>query len=178
MIYDIFTISFSETLQVHKSFTVHTEACEAGKTDYENCPSPKCKSQDIKDYALQFKSKSVTEQQKSCRRKSCPGIMNDSYEPDFPNFRPPGFDELKNPNIANESPQSSSGRSSDAYVEVCSEVGGDNSPKSALRNFLTIVALSLHCVFEGIGIGLQDTLDGLWIMFAGKTRIWDMTWHH
>ena len=42
--YDIFTISFSETLQVHKSFTVHTEACEAGKTDYENCPSPKCKS--------------------------------------------------------------------------------------------------------------------------------------
>ena len=120
---------------------------------------------------MYFKSKSVTEQQKSCRRKSCPGIMNDSYEPDFSNFRPPGFDELKNPNIATESPQTSSGRTSDAYVEVCSEVGGDNSPKSALRNFLTIVALSLHCVFEGIGIGLQDTLDGLWIMFAGKNVI-------
>ena len=31
---------FSASVQVHKSFTVHTNACEAGMTDFENCSSP------------------------------------------------------------------------------------------------------------------------------------------
>ena len=91
------------------------------------------------------------------RAISYPGGFSQTFQPTLGN-------ELKKPGlsvaIAERSNSSeSSGRSSDTDVESCCDdvdVGPDNSPKSALRNFLTIVALSLHCVFEGLAIGKKN----------------------
>jgi len=41
-----------------------------------------------------------------------------------------------------------------------------NHQSRVLRDFFTILALSVHCVFEGIAVGLESTNDGVWTMFA------------
>ena len=91
------------------------------------------------------------------RAISYPGGFSQTFQPTLGN-------ELKKPGLAvaiaeRSISSESSGRSSDTDVESCCDdvdVGPDNSPKSALRNFLTIVALSLHCVFEGLAIGKKN----------------------
>ena len=102
---------------------------------------------------------SATEECRKPRRVraiSYPGGCSQTFQPTLGN-------DLKKPNLAvaiaersASSSSESSGRSED--VESCCnvDVGDDNSPKSALRNFLTIVALSLHCVFEGLAIGKKS----------------------
>jgi len=111
-------------------------------TDFETCSSPR-----------------PTEECRNPRRVraiSYPGGCSQTFQPTLGN-------DLKKPNLAVaiaersvSSSSESSGRSED--VESCCnvDVGDDNSPKSALRNFLTIVALSLHCVFEGLAIGKKS----------------------
>ena len=42
--------------------------------------------------------------------------------------------------------------------------------KSALRDFLTVVALSLHAIFEGLAVGLEKDQHDVWILFAGTTK--------
>ena len=39
---------------------------------------------------------------------------------------------------------------------------------STVRNFLTVLALSLHAVFEGLAVGLEDSSNSMWTLFAGK----------
>ena len=39
--------------------------------------------------------------------------------------------------------------------------------KSSLRDFLTVLALSCHAIFEGLAIGLEDNPDVVWTLFAG-----------
>lgn len=91
-----------KTIQVHKSFTVHTQACEAGQTDYENCSI------------------------KSETQPSYGSIPSDT-------------------------------------TDDCLQ---ENTSKILLRNFLTILALSIHCVFEGLAIGLEKNVHDVWILFA------------
>jgi len=38
---------------------------------------------------------------------------------------------------------------------------------SAIRDFLTCLALSLHAVFEGLAVGLENTKAGVWTLYAG-----------
>ena len=45
--------------------------------------------------------------------------------------------------------------------------------KSSLRDFLTVLALSLHAVFEGLAVGLEDEIHGVWILFAGKSYFFE-----
>jgi len=37
---------------------------------------------------------------------------------------------------------------------------------STVRNFLTVLALSLHAVFEGLAVGLEDSSNSMWTLFA------------
>ena len=37
---------------------------------------------------------------------------------------------------------------------------------SHLREFFTVLALSLHAVFEGLAVGLEETTAGVWTLFA------------
>ena len=39
---------------------------------------------------------------------------------------------------------------------------------STVRDFLTVLALSLHAVFEGLAVGLEDSSNSMWTLFAGK----------
>ena len=39
--------------------------------------------------------------------------------------------------------------------------------KSSLRDFFTVLALSLHAVFEGLAVGLEDETKDVWMLFAG-----------
>ena len=40
--------------------------------------------------------------------------------------------------------------------------------KATIRDFLTVLALSLHAVFEGLAVGLESDTGKLWTLFAGK----------
>ena len=54
--------------------------------------------------------------------------------------------------------------------DSCSTTEESNS-KSALRDFLTVLALSLHAVFEGLAVGLEKDTKDVWILFAGKFKL-------
>jgi hypothetical protein len=40
--------------------------------------------------------------------------------------------------------------------------------KSRIRDFLTILALSCHAIFEGLAVGLEKDLNAVWTLFAGE----------
>ena len=40
--------------------------------------------------------------------------------------------------------------------------------KSSIRDFLTVLALSLHAVFEGLAVGLEQESDDVWTFFVGN----------
>ena len=44
-----------------------------------------------------------------------------------------------------------------------------NGRRIALRDFFTVLALSVHAVFEGMAIGLEDHSADIWILFAGTS---------
>ena len=37
---------------------------------------------------------------------------------------------------------------------------------TSFRDFLTVLALSLHAIFEGLAVGLEDDAEGVWVLFA------------
>ena len=39
---------------------------------------------------------------------------------------------------------------------------------SSLRDFLTVLALSCHAIFEGLAIGLEKDTEAVWTLFAGN----------
>jgi zinc transporter ZupT len=58
---------------------------------------------------------------------------------------------------------SSTELSSPAHISVVAPSSGSSS----LRDFFTILALSFHAVFEGLAVGLEDSTEGVWTLFAG-----------
>ena len=54
------------------------------------------------------------------------------------------------------------------------EAGGGLSDgrNTAVRDFFTMLALSVHAVFEGLAIGLEPDSDGVWILYGGKRGFW------
>ena len=60
----------------------------------------------------------------------------------------------------------------DAYVQTSDVencLGTSHGRNLAFRDLIIVVALSLHAVFEGLAIGLENHSDDIWILFAGKT---------
>ena len=43
-----------------------------------------------------------------------------------------------------------------------------NGRRIALRDFFTVLALSIHAIFEGMAIGLEEHSADIWILFAGN----------
>ena len=39
--------------------------------------------------------------------------------------------------------------------------------QSSLRDFLTVLALSCHAIFEGLAVGLEKDSEAVWTLFAG-----------
>ena len=59
----------------------------------------------------------------------------------------------------------------DAYVQTSdleSKLGTCNGRMLAFRDFIIVVALSIHAIFEGLAIGLEPHSADIWILFAGK----------
>ena len=62
----------------------------------------------------------------------------------------------------------------DATYNTFSDRGNDarrqstTTRKATIRDFLTVLALSLHAVFEGLAVGLESDTGKLWTLFAGK----------
>ena len=52
--------------------------------------------------------------------------------------------------------------------EICQD---DDAPytKSSLRDFMTVLALSFHAVFEGLAVGLEKESQDVWLLFAGNS---------
>jgi len=40
--------------------------------------------------------------------------------------------------------------------------------QSSIRDFLTILALSCHAIFEGLAVGLEKDSEAVWTLFAGE----------
>ena len=45
--------------------------------------------------------------------------------------------------------------------------GSSATRKATVRDFLTVMALSLHAVFEGLAVGLESDVSKMWTLFAG-----------
>ena len=63
------------------------------------------------------------------------------------------------------------GQKIDAYVQTADLencFSDMNRRKLAFRDFIIVLALSLHAVFEGLAIGLEPHSADIWILFAGK----------
>ena len=43
----------------------------------------------------------------------------------------------------------------------------DPTSSSSLRDFLVVLALTFHAVFEGIAVGLENEANDVWLLFAG-----------
>ncbi len=39
--------------------------------------------------------------------------------------------------------------------------------RSSVRDFLTVLALSCHAIFEGLAVGLEKDSEAVWTLFAG-----------
>ena len=38
----------------------------------------------------------------------------------------------------------------------------------SMRDFLTVLALSFHSIFEGLAVGLESSVENVWKLFAGN----------
>ena len=59
----------------------------------------------------------------------------------------------------------------DAYVQTSDVencLGTSHGRNMAFRDLIIVVVLSLHAVFEGLAIGLENHSADIWILFAGK----------
>ena len=43
-----------------------------------------------------------------------------------------------------------------------------NGRNVGIRDFLAVLALSIHAIFEGLAIGLESHSEDVWILFLGK----------
>ena len=43
----------------------------------------------------------------------------------------------------------------------------DQTSSSSLRDFLVVLALTFHAIFEGIAVGLEEEAHDVWLLFAG-----------
>ena len=41
-----------------------------------------------------------------------------------------------------------------------------SSTSTAIRDFCTVLALSFHAVFEGLAVGLEESIEDVWTLFA------------
>ena len=39
-----------------------------------------------------------------------------------------------------------------------------------IRDFVTVLALSFHAIFEGLAVGLESTVADVWTLFGGNTK--------
>ena len=51
--------------------------------------------------------------------------------------------------------------------QICFE----NCGPGRLRDFITVLALSFHSIFEGLAVGLETNTYNVWKLFAGKNLI-------
>ena len=59
------------------------------------------------------------------------------------------------------------------YIEVEGNYPNrDFCSSSSIRDFVTMLALSFHAVFEGLAIGLEPDTGDVWKLFAGKFGTW------
>ena len=45
--------------------------------------------------------------------------------------------------------------------------------RNSVRDFLTVLALSCHAIFEGLAVGLEKDSDAVWTLFAGDDFVLD-----
>ena len=142
----------TETVQVHRSFSIHSQACEAGLVDMQKCASTP-RPEDLEGPGTR-------------RRRTI------SYPASLPNYKTfnsnPG---LQTP-ISAAVPSTSrviirtTESSTSSSEESCPD--SDGLSKSALRDFFTVLALSFHAVFEGLAVGLENEAKDVWLLFAGE----------
>ena len=78
------------------------------------------------------------------------------------------FDKSNGASVYNHQPHN------DSHVGHSHQEGGSkvkNGRRIALRDFFTVLALSIHAIFEGMAIGLQEHSADIWILFAGNMPI-------
>ena len=75
------------------------------------------------------------------------------------------FDKSNGASVYNHQPHN------DSHVGHSHQEGGSkvkNGRRIALRDFFTVLALSIHAIFEGMAIGLEEHSADIWILFAGN----------
>ena len=139
MFVQILKISFNIYIYItiHRSFSIHSQACEAGLTDTQR---------------VQLDSE---------RRRtiSHPPV---SKQMDYKTF--PEVDDK--PNAKQRRSESSVITTNSNTSELCCD-DEDKVSKSPLRDFLVVLALTFHAVLEGTAVGLEKDLNDIWILFAG-----------
>ena len=44
----------------------------------------------------------------------------------------------------------------------------DSTQESSRGQFLTVLALSIHAIFEGMAVGLETSVNAVWTIYAGN----------
>jgi len=135
-----------ETIQAHRSFSIHSTACEAGLIDIQKCASPR-----------------VGESPRNTRRQ-----RTISYPATLTNYKTFNSNGLESNNIAGTAALTLSKISEIPTPSAEDSCENDTNPftKSSLRDFFTVLALSFHAVFEGLAVGLESEPKDVWLLFA------------
>ena len=56
----------------------------------------------------------------------------------------------------------------ESWKEEIEVAKGSAEKKVFLRDFLAVLALSIHSIFEGLAIGLELRSEDVWVLYAGK----------
>ena len=70
-----------------------------------------------------------------------------------------------------EKSQHGSKYGSNVALEEDCETSSNPFSNSALRDFFTVLALSLHAIFEGLAVGLEKDTNDVWILYAGNYEL-------
>ena len=52
------------------------------------------------------------------------------------------------------------------FLAMAALPSGGSSTSTAIRDFCTVLALSFHAVFEGLAVGLEESTEDVWTLFA------------
>ena len=126
-----------QTIQAHKTFSIHSQTCDAGLIETQNCTIPN----------------------KYRRSVSFPATLTSYKTFDTSDLETNTSNEVLS--SYKKSDEISVAQESGCQTDV------KQFSKSTLRDFFTVLALSFHAVFEGLAVGLEEEAKDVWLLFAG-----------
>jgi len=145
----------TRSIAVHRAFSTQRTNCDAGELSPEagtsEC-SPKCRSLSTSDAVASYQTPPAIAERERPVEEPARGASSSSGN-NYNTFSSGG-----------SSSSSSDPENQSANAALVHSAGEGHT--SAIRDFLTVLALSLHAVFEGLAVGLEDSVVTVWTLYA------------